>query len=267
MPATTRPKGAIITYHLCEGSEEGATLTFLDAAGNEVRRLSELTAEAGMNRFVWDMRHEGPREAPGDDSERLIAGPAPEGPTAVPGSYTVRLETADRTLTRRLNIAKDPRSEASDSDLHDQLHLLLRLRDRISETNDAIVELRHVRRQVREWLDRAKATQGADGVVESGCGIIERLDSIESRLVATWQTTERGQMGTPLPKLAEALATLVSVVESADDAPTKSSYVVFDHLSTRVAREIDSLREVIDRDVPAFVALVREAGVPDIRTG
>ena len=261
------PEGAIITYHLREGSEEGATLTFLDAAGNEVRRLSELPAEAGMNRFVWDMRHEGPREAPGDDAERLIAGPAPEGPAAVPGTYTVRLETAGRTLTRKLRIVKDPRSEASDADLHDQLHLLLRLRDRISETNDAIVELRRVRRQVREWLDRADGTSGADGVVEDGRGIVERLDDIESRLVATWQTTERGQMGTPLPKLAEALATLVSVVESADSAPTKSSYEVFDHLSARVAREIEPLREVIDRDVPAFVALVREAGVPDIRTG
>ena len=85
-------------------------------------------------------------------------------------------------------------------------------------------------------------------------------------MVATWQTTERGQLGTPLPKLAEALATLVSVVESADSAPTKSSYEVFEHLSTRVAGEIEPLREIIDRDIPAFVALVRESGVPDIQT-
>ena len=261
------PEGAIITYHLREGSEEGATLTFLDAAGNEVRRLSELPAEAGMNRFVWDMRHEGPREAPGDDAERLIAGPAPEGPAAVQGTYTVRLETAGRTLTRKLRIVKDPGSEASDSDLGEQLDLLLRLRERISETNDAIVELREVRRQVREWLDRADGTSGADEAGGAGRAIVEQLDGLESRLVATWQTTERGQMGTPLPKLAEALATLLSVAESADSAPTKSSYEVFDYLSTRVAREIEPLREVIDRDVPAFVALVREAGVPDIRTG
>ena len=124
-----------------------------------------------------------------------------------------------------------------------------------------------MRRQVREWLDRADGTSGADEAGGAGRAIVEQLDGLESRLVATWQTTERGQMGTPLPKLAEALATLVSVAESADSAPTKSSYEVFDHLSTRVAREIEPLREVIDRDVPAFVALVREAGVPDIRTG
>ena len=261
------PDGAVITYHLHERSEDGATLTILDAEGREVRRSTGLPAEAGMNRFVWDMRHEGPREAPGNDDERLIAGPSPAGPAVVPGAYTVRLETAGRTLERTLRILKDPRSEASDADLDEQLDLLLRLRDGISETNDRIDELRRVRRQVSEWMDRADSTPGAGDVVGSGRTLVERLDGIESRLVATWQTTERGQVGTPLPKLAEALATLVSVVESADSAPTKSSYEVFDHLSARVAREIESLREAIDQDVPAFVSLVREAGIPDILPG
>ena len=93
-----------------------------------------------MNRFAWDMRHDGPRDAPGDDEARLIAGPSPSGPSVVPGAYTVRLEAAGRTLTRELKIVKDPRSEASDAGLDEQLALLLRLRDRISETNDAINE-------------------------------------------------------------------------------------------------------------------------------
>ena len=259
------PDGAVITYHLRERAEDGAALTFLDPDGREVRRFCELPAEAGMNRIAWDMRHDGPREAPGDDDERLIAGPTPKGPASVPGTYTVRLETAGRTLTRKLKIVKDPLSEASDADLDEQLALLLSLRDRISETNDAINELRRVRRQVREWTGHAAAVPDADEVVASGGAVIEKLDAIESRLVANWQTTERGQFGTPLPKLAEALASLVSLVESADSVPTKNSYAVFDHLSGRIAREIEALRGVIDQDVAAFVGLVREAGVPYIQ--
>ena len=260
------PDGAVITYHLRERAEDGAALTFLDPDGREVRRFCKLPAEAGMNRIAWDMRHDGPREAPGDDDERLIAGPTPKGPASVPGTYTVRLETAGQTLTRKLKIVKDPLSEASDADLDEQLALLLRLRDSISETNDAINELRRVRRQVREWTGHAAAVPDADEVVASGGAVIEKLDAIESRLVSNWQTTERGQFGTPLPKLAEALASLVSLVESADSVPTKSSYAVFDHLSGRIAREIEALRGVIDQDVAAFVGLVREAGVPYMRT-
>ena len=219
-----------------------------------------------MNRFVWDMRYEGPCEAPGDDGARLIAGPCPSGPAAVPGAYTVRLEVSGQTRECCLNIVKDPLSEASDADLDEQLDLLLRIRDRLSATNHAINRLRRVRRQVREWIDRADGLARAGEVETAGGAVVERLDDIESRLVSTWRTTERGQMGTPLPKLAEALATLVSVVESADSAPTGSSYEVFDLLSGRIGREIEALRGVIDRDVAVFVGLVREAGIPYLRT-
>ena len=184
----------------------------------------------------------------------------------MPGACTVRLEASGRTRERRLNIVKDPRSEASDADLAEQLDLLLRIRDRLSETNDAINQLRRVRRQVREWIDRAGEVPGGGEVETAGGAVVERLDDIESRLVSTWRTTERGQMGTPLPKLAEALATLVSVVESADSAPTRSSYEVFDLLSGRIGREIEALRGVIDRDVAMFVGLVRDAGIPYLRT-
>ena len=119
---------------------------------------------------------------------------------------------------------------------------------------------------MREWTDHAAAISDADEVVTSGGAVIEKLDAIESRLVANWQTTERGQFGTPLPKLAEALASLVSLVESADSVPTKSSYEVFYHLSGRIAREIKALRVVVDQDIAAFVRLLREAGVPNIGT-
>ena len=70
---------------------------------------------------------------------------------------------------------------------------------------------------------------------------------------------------TPIRRLTlvgALLASLISLVESADSVPTKSSYAVFDHLSGRRAREIKSLRSVIDTDVPAFVARLREAGIP-----
>ena len=85
------PDGAVITYHLRERAEEGAALTFLDPDGREVRRFCGLPAEAGMNRIAWDMRHDGPREAAGDDDElasspgrrqrgpRRCLGPTPSG--------------------------------------------------------------------------------------------------------------------------------------------------------------------------------------------
>jgi photosystem II stability/assembly factor-like uncharacterized protein len=255
------PEGVIVTYHLGENSEEGAALTFLDEDGNAIRHL-EVSGQSGMNRFVWDMRYEGAREAPGDDAAKEIAGPGLAGPLATPGTYAVRLDVDGESQTQTFAILGDPRAVFTDDDLAEQLSLQLRLREKLSETHDAINSLRRVRRQVREWQLRGKAA--GEMLAESGDAIVGKLGDIEDRLIPTWSTSERGQMGRPLPKLIDALTTLTAVVASADAVPTRNSYAVFDVLTERIAEQTDELARIIDEDVPAFIEQVHELGVPSI---
>ena len=82
------PSGATISYNLKQGSSsKGVKITILDAEQSTVTKVTGLPAEAGMNRFIWDMRHPGPVEAPGDSDSFLIAGPSPKGPLVTPGNY------------------------------------------------------------------------------------------------------------------------------------------------------------------------------------
>ena len=184
------PEGVIVTYNLQEYPEQCAELTFLDTKGSTVRRL-EVSGKSGMNCIGWDMRHEAAREAPGDDIENLIAGPILKGPLATPGTYTVRLNIGGKSQTQRFQILADPRVEATDEELSEQLSLQLRIRDKLSETHDSINSLRQVRRQIRAWQKRGKVF----GLVlsESGDTIIRKLSNIEDRLIPTWSTSERGQ--------------------------------------------------------------------------
>jgi hypothetical protein len=263
--------GVIVTYHLRERPESGPALTFFDADGREIRRFSandaegpKVPAEPGMNRFVWDMRYPGAREAPGDEDAGLMAGPVLEGPLVIPGLYSVKLDVAGETHTRPVEVREDPRTQASDDDLAAQLALLIKIRDRLSETHDAINELRSVRRQVGEWLSRGKGRPGEEALAATGGRIAEKLNAAENRLISTWATSERGQMGTPLPRLVHALTTLASVVASADAVPTHNSYEVFDHLSARIAEQVETVRRVVDRDVAAFTDLIEELDIPAI---
>jgi hypothetical protein len=54
-----------------------------------------------------------------------------------------------------------------------------------------------------------------------------------------------------------------------DAAPTDQSYVVYEDLTTKIDAQLGRLRQVIDTDVPAFNAMVREQNVPAVvvRTG
>jgi hypothetical protein len=65
-------------------------------------------------------------------------------------------------------------------------------------------------------------------------------------------------------KLNAKVAALAGVVSSGEAAPTLQARQVFDDLSARVATELQRLREVMDTDVTAFNALIREASVPAI---
>ncbi|HVQ30785.1 MAG TPA: hypothetical protein VMV21_14445, partial [Vicinamibacteria bacterium] len=65
-------------------------------------------------------------------------------------------------------------------------------------------------------------------------------------------------------RLNNKLAALGGVVSSADAAPTEQSYQVYDDLAAKIDKELLTLAEAIDKDVPAFVKLVKDQDVPAI---
>jgi hypothetical protein len=53
-------------------------------------------------------------------------------------------------------------------------------------------------------------------------------------------------------------------VGGGDAAPTDQSYVVYEDLAGKIDTQLGRLRQVIDTDVPAFNALVREQSIPAV---
>ena len=95
-----------------------------------------MPAEAGMNRFVWDLRYPNARMLPRDP---LLTGPGDSArasaPVAPPGRYRARLTVGGQELERPFEIRKDPRITATDADLQEQFALMVQIRDRLSEAN------------------------------------------------------------------------------------------------------------------------------------
>jgi len=67
-----------------------------------VRDPQPLSAEAGMHRFVWDLRYPLPQSV-----HASYWGPA--GPLAAPGSYILRLTANGKSSAQPLTIKMDPR--------------------------------------------------------------------------------------------------------------------------------------------------------------
>ena len=162
------PDGVIVTYYLGQKPEGEVTLSFLEAQGQLIKRFSSeavnnqpsaatakeprVPAEEGMNRFVWNLRYPDAHGVPGDaTTERSLT-----GPLAPPGTYQVQLSVGGQTYTASFELRKDPRVAATQADFEAQFDLLLRIRDKLSETHDAINWLRSIRQQVEDWARRVE---------------------------------------------------------------------------------------------------------------
>ena len=106
----------------------------------------ELKPEAGLNRFVWDLRYDEAHHVPGYYLWEYGSGA--RGPIAVPGHYQVRLTVGAQTQTAGLDLKLDPRVQVSQADLEQQFNLLLQTRDELSRVYDAVNQIQDVRSQL-----------------------------------------------------------------------------------------------------------------------
>ena len=278
------PQGVIITYYLKEKPSEEITLTILDAAGQEVKTFSSklekenkedkegeekekqkeedkdklyIPANAGMNRFIWNMRHADGEKVKGKDIQAAKA----KGPVALPGYYQVELKVGEKGWRRQFRLLKDPRTPSSQADLEAQFDLLMQIRDKHSETHHAINQIRNLKQQIDQWVKRVEQQDNNEAIKEAADDLKTKLTAIETPLMVPGLKKPMDTWNQPSP-LATKLGGLTAVVASADFAPTQQAIAVFEKLSAEVDQQLSALKDVIDNEVAAFNELIRDAQIP-----
>jgi photosystem II stability/assembly factor-like uncharacterized protein len=161
--APNPPDGAAIAYRL-RAEAKHVALEILDAEGRLVRRTASddaaeppvegrnipdywirppqrLSAEAGLHRFVWDLRHETPPASSFGYPIAAIRGDTPReprGPWVVPGTYTVRLTADGRVRAQPITVVMDPRVKASASEIEAQHAISMRLSSAMARAAEAL---------------------------------------------------------------------------------------------------------------------------------
>ncbi|MEO6446008.1 MAG: glycoside hydrolase, partial [Gemmatimonadaceae bacterium] len=247
--APNPPDGAVLHYYLGKPATS-LTLEILDAAGRVVRTYHkginadpdprdegnwpdwwirpspELKAEAGLHRFVWDMRYPRPRVLSFSFPISAIPGqtvPEPLGPFAAPGQYRVRLTVDGTAYTQPFTLRMDPRVTTPAADIQAQHALAVRLHqgiDRAAEASDRATALQQAARAAGDEA-RAAALGAIIGGGGGGFG--------------------GGGAGAPsLTRLRGNLTQLLDVVDGADRAPTsqlrRSATELLAQLDALVAR-------------------------------
>jgi photosystem II stability/assembly factor-like uncharacterized protein len=277
------PAGAVIYYYLKDApkSDTEAKIEILDSSGNVIRKFSstefntleeppdpddkkqekELKSEAGLNRFVWDLRYEEAHHIPGYYLWEYGSGA--RGPVAVPGHYQVRLTVAGKSQTADFDLKLDPRVKVSQADLEAQFNLLLQTRDELSKVCDTVNQIQDVRFQLAGLKRRLPENASVKTIVSAADDLDKKLSAVRDDMVNLEISANEDSLAYP-PQLDAKLAYLAMDASSADSAPTEAEQRQFEKLKRQSGELISRWEDIQRRDLAAFQKLAAEGSLTTV---
>jgi len=265
------PPGAVIYYYVKEAPKSDVTIEVLDSAGSVARKYSskkttdpdeprnpedkklekQIKAEAGLNRFVWDLRYEGASRVP--DYYLFEYKDGARGPLAVPGKYQIRLTVDGKTLTAPLELKLDARLNVSQADLQKQFDLAIQIRDQISSVYNAVNQIQDVRAQVDGLKKRLP--DSAKPLLTAASDLDQKLLSVRDDLIQAKVKANEDSLAYP-QRVDSKLASVALVVsDGTDSAPTEAAIRQFAKLKQRADDVLARWAELQRTDLPAFQKL------------
>lgn len=271
-----------IDYHLADDAGK-VVLEFMDAAGEVLATFESPDPEAeeggapdesegffggggsqtpavtaGANRFRWNQRLAGWTDFEG----RIFWAAGNQGPSVLPGRYQVRLTVDGESMTQDFEIRMNPRAVAQGvtlADLQARFDFALRIRDRVTDANEAVLRIRSIKTQID---DRLGQNDNAE-LQELGGTVAGRLSGVEGEIYQVQNQSSQDPLNYPI-KLNNKIAALQNLVEGAEGRPTDQSFEVFEALSGQLETELEQMTLVIQQDLARLNELLRELGLDPI---
>ena len=174
----------------------------------------------------------------------------------------MKLTVDGSTMTETFEVKPDPRLTTTAADYAKQLDLSLKIRDKLSETHNAIIQIRDVKKQVDDLVKRVGG-QMRKPIADAGAALNKKLTEVEEALYQTKNQSSQDPLNFPI-RLNNKLAALGGVVSRSETPPNEQSYAVYDELVAQINAQLQKLSQIMKSDVPAFNQLVRDQNIPAI---
>jgi len=206
-----------------------------------------LPNRTGMNRFAWSLRSE---DAVGF-AGMIFWAAGTTGPVIPPGTYSVRLTAGDRSESQTFQILRDPRANATQTDLDAQYAFLIQVRDKTSEANNAVRTIRNVKAQLT--ARRQAAGNRGPALDRLGRTLEADLSAVEAEIYQVKNRSGQDPLNYPI-KLNNQIAALAGVAGSGEARPTAQTIEVFRILSEQLDVQLKQLNELLGTRLAAVNA-------------
>jgi hypothetical protein len=148
----------------------------------------------------------------------------------VPGWYEVRITANGQTESERFEVKLDPRLEdVTREDIQEQFDLLVKIREKVSEANEAVIKIREYKESKGENIDPE---------------VLEKLNAVEESIYQVRNESSQDPLNFPI-RLNNKIASLGLIVDSGEARPTDGAYLVFDELSEELAVLINEMESIL----------------------
>jgi photosystem II stability/assembly factor-like uncharacterized protein len=218
--------------------------------------------KTGLNSFAWNLRYP---DAVGFEGLIMWAGQI-TGPIAPPGTYSVRMRVAGGPSQSQTFLVKpDPRVKATAADYAAQMAMSLKIRDRLSDANNAVRTVRNVRAQLADRVERMPAAERAKfAALQTELNTL--LAAAEEEVYQVRNQSSQDPLNYPI-KLNNKIAALMGTIGSAEGRPTRQSGMVFDTLSGQLEVQLVRVKKALADKLPAINAELRRMALPEIVPG
>jgi photosystem II stability/assembly factor-like uncharacterized protein len=268
------PTGAILDYYFKTAPANDVAIAIYDQAGQLVRELSSkpeqvreeppppvpnywlyhptpLPKNAGMNRYVWDLRYPAPDAL--QHSYPISAlyeqtRAEPQGPFVLPGKYEVRLTADGKTYKQPLLVEMDPRVKVTEAALQQQLDLAKKV--------DSLVSLSYsFHGDAAKLLKESAARQAELEKNSQAAATLQAVKDFNAKALKIQGERQPGfpQMGKPKPTFTlmnSELAYLSGTVNMADAAPTDAMRTAYHDYCQDLTKIAQQWSDLMKQDLP-----------------
>lgn len=269
-PAYRSTTGATIRY-LVNGPVQSLTLEVLDRTGTVVQTFTGAAGgrgaapaparggggrggrggggttaamAQGLQSVTWNLRYPPATSFPG----MILWGGNVQGPYAPPGTYQVRMTVNGVAQTQPFQVQKHPlHADVTDADLQEQFDLVIRIRDKTSEANQAVIDIRRIKADVADRVAKspdARLKSAADRLVAA-------LSEVEGEIYQVKNQSGQDPLNFPI-KVNNRLASLMSMINSGDGKPIGNAESIFVALTGELKVLTDSVDRILTKDLAAF---------------
>ncbi len=321
------PTGAVIWFDAGKNTTDELKIIIFDEKGNTVATAvgtpededddeddkdededgtpkREFKYRQGLNRYVWDLTHDGATVIP---KAPVDSGSAAARIPVAPGTYRVLLYgpreqvleqpvtvRADPRLTEAGSVGRIPlagearkpltlaeeeevrralnrftgldwRAASPTAALADQEKFALRVRDDISKLADTVLRLRSVKKQLDLRKQLLKDDDKANDLLKQSLALGNKLDSIEEKL-----HNPKAKISYDIfaqkggAMLYSQFAWLLANLIDADGEPTKPQRELADDLGKQLAGLVKQFDDAVKADVAKLNTVAKKLGVPEL---